>query len=100
MLAAWPSGGAGRPPTLRSVAVTALALAALLYRHGLHLPQLRLGGEYLNFPGIRADLAAESPAVEFVKRAASDPVRVASTARCTRFADVYGTEESTGPTPS
>ena len=56
-----------------------LALAVLLYRHGLHL-QFGYAETYLTFPMVRADLAAPSPGIEAARAdAAGLPFRALGT---------------------
>lgn len=79
--------------------IAAAALAALLYRHGLHV-DFGFAEDYLTFPMVRADLATPSPALEAARReAGGEPFRIVGTDTnlINGWNTVYGLESINGP---
>jgi hypothetical protein len=82
------------------MAVSALAVFAILGRHGQHLDPGIPTDHFITVPGSRADLFVRSPAVEFLQRAtATTPGRVMGTGDTLfpGFMSVYGLEGINGP---
>lgn len=79
--------------------VLVIATAAIIMRHGQHLPFKAPAG-FFRFPGARAHLLTPSPATEYLARAVSlEPARVVGIVNClfTGFSAVYGLETANGP---
>ena len=79
------------------VLLAALGLGALHFRHGMY--GATAFDDYVMNPRVRADLAAPSSALEYVKAHAPEPVRVAGFGRVLTpgFNGVYGLENISGP---
>jgi hypothetical protein len=89
---------ARRPAGPVTALLAALAIGALVYRHGLHLP-VNGGDGYIAAPALRWDLAAPSPAVAQVKTDQAAPFRALGTENdlFAGFSAIYGLEGINGP---
>jgi len=78
--------------------VGAFAIGALFFRHGQHL-QMGAADDYVFNPTVRADLAAKSPAIEWVTAHLDEPARVSGVNHSlfSGFLSTYGLEGIGGP---